>query len=142
MKRKGVWQCICNNTYVKMQYTTLFRKQVWQQYPNRKEGVAVLCFSLLSHSDGFSRALTRLLCLLKGRSHYEGLWLDTRQEGHSAYFRRKSDSATNCHTSFRNCHIQLPFANKYSKQAQRDGEFMRQKWRTYDLSDILRYVQL
>ena len=46
--QKEVWQCICSNIYAKMQYVATFRKQVWQECPNQKEGVAVICLHTLS----------------------------------------------------------------------------------------------
>ncbi len=46
--QKEVWRCICSNTCVKMQYVAAFRKGVWQECPNRKECVAVICWYTLS----------------------------------------------------------------------------------------------
>jgi hypothetical protein len=57
--QNNVWQCICSNTYVKMRYIATFRKQAWQEYPNRKECVAVICLYTLS----FERAYQAPLCI-------------------------------------------------------------------------------
>ena len=107
-----------------MRDVTLFRKEVRQQCPNRKEGMAVI--GIFMHSVQMANpALSPIsIDLLFGDLITEVSCLIPDEKSGEPYFGRKYDSATNCHTSFRNCQSSCKSAERRALVKRTHGHAM------------------